>query len=68
LWTGFCRLRHHLVKSIDERQVGAGNQVAVDVDRHLRVQYDGPSKEVTGFEGNGKLLRYIIVPSLRSLH
>lgn len=30
--------------------------------------HSGPSKKVTGFEGDGKLLRDIIVPSLRSLH
>ena len=30
--------------------------------------HDGPSKNVTGFEGDGKLLRDIIVPSLRLLH
>lgn len=28
----------------------------------------GPSKEVTGFEGDGKLLRDLIVPSLTPLH
>jgi hypothetical protein len=30
--------------------------------------HDGPSKKVTGFEGDGKLLRDIIVPSLQSFH
>lgn len=30
--------------------------------------HDGPSKKITGFEGDGKLLRDIIVPSLQSLH
>jgi hypothetical protein len=30
--------------------------------------HDGPSKVVTGFEGDGKLLRDIIVPSLQSFH
>jgi hypothetical protein len=31
-------------------------------------RHDGPSKKVTGFEGDGKFLRDIIVPSLQSLH
>ncbi len=31
-------------------------------------RHSGPSKKVTGFEGDGKLLRDIIVPSLRSVH
>ncbi len=30
--------------------------------------HSGPSKRVTGFEGDGRLLRDIIVPSLSSLH
>ena len=30
--------------------------------------HDGPSKKVTGFEGDGKLLRDTIVPSLTSIH
>jgi hypothetical protein len=29
--------------------------------------HDGPSKEVTGFEGDGKSLRDTIVPSLTSI-
>jgi len=31
----FCFLRQDLVKSVYEAHVGAGNQVAVSVDRHL---------------------------------
>jgi hypothetical protein len=42
------------------------------LDEHSCLEFtgmhSGPSKRVTGFEGDGKLLRDIIVPSLQSLH
>lgn len=34
----------------------------------FRGTYTGPLKEVTGFEGVGKLLRDVIVPSLATIH
>jgi hypothetical protein len=34
----------------------------------FRGTYTGPSKEITGFEGAGKLLREVIVPSLTPIH